>query len=230
MSTYLPKSTSFVPAGTDLGVKLLTRVLQRLKLVANHKICDFPIRENTKYILDLWFATGGRKSQIQVSTCVGIVFVSKTTGDASFLFRPSTLMKTTWSIPWTTSRILYRETVHVCTTPSCTLNDVCCWQRHPHGPCAAWRVTSARPRQTSCCTWNEAMRGHFSPVAFFGDGTSSSVAIFWYYFAFPHLSGRKSQITNLCLWITNTNEIWECSTIPSPLNVSGEAPIGLSNK
>ncbi len=49
------------------------------------------------------------------------------------------------------------------------------------------------------------------PVAFFGDGTSSPVAFFWYYFAFPHLSGRKSQVTNLCLWITNTNEIWECS-------------------
>ncbi len=36
---------------------------------------------------------------------------------------------------------------------------------------------------------------------------------FLYYFAFPHLSGCKSQITNLCLWITNTNEIWECSTV-----------------
>jgi hypothetical protein len=27
LSTYLPKSTSFVPAGTDLGVKLLTKLV-----------------------------------------------------------------------------------------------------------------------------------------------------------------------------------------------------------
>ncbi len=130
-----------------------------LKTRSKSQNLRFP-SDTWKYILDLWFATGGHKSQIQVSTCVGIVFVSKTTGNASFLFRPSTLMKTTWSVPWTMSTILYRETVHVCTTPSCTSNDVCCWPRHPHGPCAAWRVTSARPRQTSCCTRNEAMREH----------------------------------------------------------------------
>ena len=30
MSTYLPKSTSSLPAGTDLGVKLLTNMLRTL--------------------------------------------------------------------------------------------------------------------------------------------------------------------------------------------------------
>ena len=33
MSTYLPKSTSFIPAGTDLGVKLLSKRLVRKPFV-----------------------------------------------------------------------------------------------------------------------------------------------------------------------------------------------------
>ncbi len=90
-----------------------------------------------------------------------------------------------------------------------------------------WRVLLAAAPSRSLCSLESNKRkaqvnimlyskwGHEGislPVAFFGDGTSSPVAFFWYYFAFPHLSGCKSQITNLCLWITNTNEIWECST------------------
>ncbi len=95
-----------------------------------------------------------------------------------------------------------------------------------------WRVLMAVAPSRSLCSLKSNKRkaqanimlylkwgheGTSSPVAFFGDGTSSPAAFFWYYFAFPHLSGRKSQITNLCLWITNTNEMWECSNELAPL-------------
>ncbi len=45
------------------------------------------------------------------------------------------------------------------------------------------------------------------------EGTSSPLAFFGNSVVFPYLSGRKSQITNLILRHTNTNEIWECSKI-----------------
>ncbi len=173
------------------------------------------------HILDLWFATGSRKSQIQVSTCVGIVFVSKTTGSASFLFRPVYSYEdyTIHSLN-NVDNPLQRD----CScTPSCMV---------PQMMCVVDRSTLTVLVQLEECNKRKAQanimlylkwghEGTSSPVAFVVDGTSSPVAFFWYYFAFPHLSGRKSQITNLCLWFTNTNEIWECSSTIERICPSG---------
>ncbi len=116
-----------------------------LKLIQTMSLCVvvviFNILKRTywklpdKEILDLWFATGGRKCQYPVSISIGIVF---------FLKRLAMHLSCFDSFHYDDP--LWRDCSY---NPSCTSNDMCC-QAHPHGPCASWRVRSARPRQTCC--------------------------------------------------------------------------------
>ncbi len=168
------------------------------------------------HILDLWFATGGCKSQIQVSTCVGIIFVSKTTGDASFLFRPV--------YSYEDYMIHSLNNVDNPLQRDCSCTPSCMVPRMMRVVGRGTLTVFVQLEECNKCKAQASImlylkwghEGTSSPVAFFVDGTSSPVAFFLYYFAFPHLSGCKSQITNLCLWITNTNEIWECYNICIP--------------